>query len=72
MPSTVQVTSMKTGPASSISKTFANVQRLTYDFPNRIIKVESLDGTAECDIDIDAATTITHTISSKQHTVAIS
>jgi len=72
MPSSVQVTSMKIGNGASISKTFSNVDKLHYDFGEKNIQVDFTDGTEPVIIDIDGATTITHTISSKQHTVAIS
>lgn len=71
MPSQVTVTSMKTGPAGAITKVFTNVTKLTYDFLGKTVKIESLDNPA-IDIDIDAAATITHTISARNHTVAIS
>lgn len=72
MPSTVQVTSMKTGPASTISKTFANVSEITINFNTKMLKVKSNDGTPDCDIDIDGATALTDTITTKQHVIAIS
>lgn len=71
MPSQVTITAMKTGPASALTKVFTNVTKLTYDFLGKTAKIESLDNPA-IDIDIDGAATITHTISAKNHTVAVS
>jgi len=71
MASSVQVTSMKIGNAQAISRTFPNVDVLTYNFGDKIIQIEPV-GEPPVIIDIDAAATITHTISAKQHTIAIS
>lgn len=68
----VQVTSMKTGPAQAISKTFVNVTKVTYDIANGVVKVEGINPPYEIDIDISAATTISDTISGANRTIAIS
>jgi len=62
---------MKTGPAQAITKTFTDVTDLLYDFDQKIAEI-TVRGQPPLQIDIDAAATITHTISAKQHTVAIS
>jgi hypothetical protein len=62
---------MKIGPAQAISKTFTDVTDLNYDFDSKVVEI-SVRGQPPIQIDIDAAATITHTISAKQHTVAIS
>lgn len=71
MASTVQVTAMKIGPGAAVSRTFSDVTDLVYDFDQKTITVVTRDNVNTI-IDIDAAATITHTISAKQHTVAIS
>jgi len=71
MPSQVTVTAMKIGPAQAITRTFLDVTDLVYDFDVKTVLVTTRDGVNTI-VDIDAAATITHTISAKQHTVAIS
>ncbi len=72
MPSQVTVTAMKTGPASAITKVFVGVTDVNYDLVQKNVHLEGGDAGVGIDIDINAATTITHTISSGNHTIAIS
>lgn len=71
MPSQVTVTSMKTGPGVTLTRTFLDVTDLLFDFDQKTITVTTRDGINTV-VDIDGATTITDTISSKQHTFAVS
>ena len=60
------------GPGNSVtSLVFADVKELRYDLDKFCLQVVETSGKVT-DLDIYASTTVTHTISSRVHTIAVS